>query len=235
MDSRYEPVPTLTVGEGVLQGYSTVLNLLIRWDHGQLGWHDPETGCTSSDTRISKPGPKEKEPAPTSSGKPAWPPRPGSGNWRLSWSGAGRTDHSGNGPRTRPQGTASRPGTGSDLGSNPGPAPQVPGKGFPPHPRGPPGDLQEIWPAAPGPGGDEEGPGGTPFVGEIMDQLTVIVGLDEKARRLIPYAGRSIFVTLILISFALALGDAIKLVRYYKSNWRSNHDSEQPGQEDGQD
>ena len=30
--------------EGVLQGYSAVLNLLIRWEHGQLRWHDPETG-----------------------------------------------------------------------------------------------------------------------------------------------------------------------------------------------
>ena len=40
----YEPVPIETVEEGVLQGYSKVLNLLIRWDHGQLGWHDPETG-----------------------------------------------------------------------------------------------------------------------------------------------------------------------------------------------
>ena len=44
MDGRYEPVPIETVGEGVLQGYSTVLNLIIRWDHGQLGWHGPETG-----------------------------------------------------------------------------------------------------------------------------------------------------------------------------------------------
>ena len=44
MDGRYEPVPIETVGEGVLQGYSTMLNLIIRWDHGQLGWHDPETG-----------------------------------------------------------------------------------------------------------------------------------------------------------------------------------------------
>ena len=43
-DGRYEPVPIETVGEGVVQGYSSVLNLLIRWDHGQLGWHDPETG-----------------------------------------------------------------------------------------------------------------------------------------------------------------------------------------------
>ena len=44
VDDRYEPVPIETVGEGVLQGYSSVLNLLIRWDHGQLCWHDPETG-----------------------------------------------------------------------------------------------------------------------------------------------------------------------------------------------
>ena len=43
-DGRYEPVPIETVEEGVLQGYSSVLNLLLRWDHGQLGWHDPETG-----------------------------------------------------------------------------------------------------------------------------------------------------------------------------------------------
>ena len=44
VDGRYEPVPIDTVEEGVLQGYSSVLNLLIRWDHGQLGWHDPKTG-----------------------------------------------------------------------------------------------------------------------------------------------------------------------------------------------
>ena len=43
-DAGYEPVPIEAVGEGVFQGYSRVLNLLIRWDHGQLGWHDPETG-----------------------------------------------------------------------------------------------------------------------------------------------------------------------------------------------
>ena len=39
-DGGYEPIPIETVGEGVLQGYSSVLNLLVRWDHGQLGWHD---------------------------------------------------------------------------------------------------------------------------------------------------------------------------------------------------
>ena len=40
----YTPIPIETVGDGVLQGYSAVLNLSIRWDHGQLGWHDPATG-----------------------------------------------------------------------------------------------------------------------------------------------------------------------------------------------
>ena len=44
VDGQYESVPIETVEEGVLQGYSSVLNLLIRWDHGHLGWHDPETG-----------------------------------------------------------------------------------------------------------------------------------------------------------------------------------------------
>ena len=43
-EGRYEPIPVETIEEGVLQGYSSVLDLLIRWDHGELGWHDPETG-----------------------------------------------------------------------------------------------------------------------------------------------------------------------------------------------
>ena len=43
-DGGYEPIPIETVEEGVLQGHSRALNLLIRWDRGQLGWHDPETG-----------------------------------------------------------------------------------------------------------------------------------------------------------------------------------------------
>ena len=32
------------MADGALQGYSAVLNLFIRWEHGELGWHDPETG-----------------------------------------------------------------------------------------------------------------------------------------------------------------------------------------------
>ena len=44
VDGQYESVPIETIEDGVLQGYGSVFNLLIRWDHGQLGWHDPETG-----------------------------------------------------------------------------------------------------------------------------------------------------------------------------------------------
>ena len=44
VDGRYEPVAIEEVEERVLQGYSTVLNVLIRWEHGELRWHDPETG-----------------------------------------------------------------------------------------------------------------------------------------------------------------------------------------------
>ena len=44
VEGRYEPIPIEAVAEGVLQAYSPVLDLFIRWNHGQLGWHDPQTG-----------------------------------------------------------------------------------------------------------------------------------------------------------------------------------------------
>ncbi len=44
VEGQYEPVNIETIEEGVLQGYSNVLNLFIRWEHGELRWHDPETG-----------------------------------------------------------------------------------------------------------------------------------------------------------------------------------------------
>ena len=39
----YQPMPIDEVAPGVLQGYSPVLNLIIRWDHGRLVWVDPAT------------------------------------------------------------------------------------------------------------------------------------------------------------------------------------------------
>ena len=43
-DGQYRPIPIERLPDGTLQGYSTVLNLYLRWDEGQLRWHDPATG-----------------------------------------------------------------------------------------------------------------------------------------------------------------------------------------------
>ena len=44
VEGRYEPIEIEEVDEGLLQGYSAVLGLFVRWEQGQLRWHDPETG-----------------------------------------------------------------------------------------------------------------------------------------------------------------------------------------------
>ena len=44
VDGRYEPIAIEELADGVLQGYSAVLNLYLRWEQGQLRWHDPATG-----------------------------------------------------------------------------------------------------------------------------------------------------------------------------------------------
>ena len=44
VEGRYEPIDIEEVGEGILQGHSAVLDLLVRWEQGQLRWHDPATG-----------------------------------------------------------------------------------------------------------------------------------------------------------------------------------------------
>ena len=40
----YHPIRIDELEDGVLQGYSPILNLNLRWAHGQLEWHDPTTG-----------------------------------------------------------------------------------------------------------------------------------------------------------------------------------------------
>ena len=40
----YDPLPIEELPDGTLQGYSAVLNLNLRWERGQLRWHDPSTG-----------------------------------------------------------------------------------------------------------------------------------------------------------------------------------------------
>ena len=44
VDGQYEPIAVEEVEDGVLQGYSAVLGLLVRWEHGELRWRDPRTG-----------------------------------------------------------------------------------------------------------------------------------------------------------------------------------------------
>ena len=44
VDGVYRPIAIEELEEDVLQGHSAVLNLDLRWEHGQLKWHDPETG-----------------------------------------------------------------------------------------------------------------------------------------------------------------------------------------------
>ena len=39
----YRPLIIDEIAPEVLQGYSSVLNLFIRWDHGKLVWWDPDT------------------------------------------------------------------------------------------------------------------------------------------------------------------------------------------------
>ncbi len=43
-DGSYEPIAIEELAGELLQGYSRVLNLFLRWENGQLRWHDPETG-----------------------------------------------------------------------------------------------------------------------------------------------------------------------------------------------
>ena len=44
VDGDYQPISIAELDTDLLQGHSAVLNLNLRWDHGRLGWHDPETG-----------------------------------------------------------------------------------------------------------------------------------------------------------------------------------------------
>ena len=44
VNGEYQPIPIERMPGGILQGYSPILNLLLRWENGELRWHDPVTG-----------------------------------------------------------------------------------------------------------------------------------------------------------------------------------------------
>ena len=41
---EYRPLPTEQLPDGVVQGYSPILDLHLRWEGGRLRWYDPATG-----------------------------------------------------------------------------------------------------------------------------------------------------------------------------------------------
>ena len=43
-EGQYRTIAIERLADGTLQGYSAVLNLYLRWEEGQLRWHDPTTG-----------------------------------------------------------------------------------------------------------------------------------------------------------------------------------------------
>ena len=45
VEGRYEPIEIAVLPDGSLEGYSEALELCLRWEEGQLQWHDPETGA----------------------------------------------------------------------------------------------------------------------------------------------------------------------------------------------
>lgn len=67
--------------------------------------------------------------------------------------------------------------------------------------------------------------------GAVVGQLAIVMGLDDKTRQLISYTGISVFVILIVTSFGLALGDAIRLIRYYIRDWSSSDETHQSSRE----
>ena len=53
----YQPIAIQSLDGGILQGYSEVLNLILRWEEGRLGWYDPANGrhiSTFRDERAAR-------------------------------------------------------------------------------------------------------------------------------------------------------------------------------------
>ena len=44
VDGQYEPIAIDELPNGSLRGQSSVLNVILRWVNGHLGWYDPSTG-----------------------------------------------------------------------------------------------------------------------------------------------------------------------------------------------
>ena len=79
VNGQYQPMLIEELPDGVLQGYGAALNLNLRWDNGQLVWHDPATGrrIVTLGGRTSQ-GPTRQKRA--------------SNSWKQSWTGCAAAD-----------------------------------------------------------------------------------------------------------------------------------------------
>ena len=73
VDGAYEPIPIDELDDDVLQGYSAALNLILRWEQGQLGWYDPATESTYPPLKVCALSASPPKPAPTKHVRPASP------------------------------------------------------------------------------------------------------------------------------------------------------------------
>ena len=44
VNDQYQPLHIEQLPDGSIQGHSEILNVSLRWENGQLGWYDPNTG-----------------------------------------------------------------------------------------------------------------------------------------------------------------------------------------------
>ena len=57
VDGQYQSIEIDELAGDILQGFSPVLNLYLRWERGELVWHDPATGervATFEDERAAR-------------------------------------------------------------------------------------------------------------------------------------------------------------------------------------
>ena len=100
MNGQYQPIVIEDLPGGVLQGYSAALNLNLRWEDGQLVWHDPATrqrivtldderirADSERQARLSEQARADNEQQQTDPGR-----RHASNNWRRSWTGCAAAD-----------------------------------------------------------------------------------------------------------------------------------------------
>lgn len=53
-EGQYQPIATETLEDGTVQGYSEALDLILRWENGELIWYDPRTESPIDNLREAR-------------------------------------------------------------------------------------------------------------------------------------------------------------------------------------